>query len=411
MASSAPLIGSAGEGALLIRFGTGIDLEVSEAVLGCLSRLDRDESSSRPDGITDIVPAYAALLVHFDPLRVHRNAVMEWVRSHLSTSESKTAKQPRQIEIPVQYGGKHGLDIDEVAQLTSLGSAAGQPQFLPTDLPPLAKPLTCLVTCCRSCADSLRGRVPRLLPRISWGVSIPRWPASAPDKRPEARNASGEAAARDRWDCRRADWWLVLPACILSSLPVSLTIGLYACHVMSGPDGAHTVRPGGWHLLGKTTMTLFDPSQDPPAVLRAGDLVKFVPVAEEEEDSSMAERKRKAEEAAEAERAAKRRVGAAEGVGSGTVFEILVPDYCPGSLSRRYTSHPIVLRVRDAMPGTDTGPAATVLRICDANVGCIRFAMLGTDIGFAAARLLPPRGGPRGGCRRPCAKVLCDLRC
>lgn len=187
MASSAPLIGSAGEGALLIRFGTGIDLEVSEAVLGCLSRLDRDESSSRPDGITDIVPAYAALLVHFDPLRVHRNAVMEWVRSHLSTSESKTAKQPRQIEIPVQYGGKHGLDIDEVAQLTSLGSAAGQPQFLPTDLPPLAKPLTCLVTCCRSCADSLRGRVPRLLPRISWGVSIPRWPASAPDKRPEVK--------------------------------------------------------------------------------------------------------------------------------------------------------------------------------------------------------------------------------
>lgn len=63
-------------------------------------------------------------------------------------------------------------------------------------------------------------------------------------------------------------------------------------------------------------------------MLRAGDLVKFVPVAEEEEDSSMAERKRKAEEAAEAERAAKRRVGAAEGVGSGTVFEILVPGTC-----------------------------------------------------------------------------------
>lgn len=35
--------------------------------------------------------------------------------------------------------------------------------------------------------------------------------------------------------------------------------------------------PGGWRLLGTTTTTLFDPHRDPPALLAAGDRVRFVP--------------------------------------------------------------------------------------------------------------------------------------
>lgn len=35
--------------------------------------------------------------------------------------------------------------------------------------------------------------------------------------------------------------------------------------------------PGGWHIIGRTEMVMFDPSHDPPALLRAGDLVRFVP--------------------------------------------------------------------------------------------------------------------------------------
>lgn len=35
--------------------------------------------------------------------------------------------------------------------------------------------------------------------------------------------------------------------------------------------------PGGWHIIGRTEAVMFDPSRDPPAVLRAGDLVRFVP--------------------------------------------------------------------------------------------------------------------------------------
>jgi inhibitor of KinA len=35
--------------------------------------------------------------------------------------------------------------------------------------------------------------------------------------------------------------------------------------------------PGGWHIIGRTNEVMFDPSRDPPALLRAGDMVRFVP--------------------------------------------------------------------------------------------------------------------------------------
>jgi len=35
--------------------------------------------------------------------------------------------------------------------------------------------------------------------------------------------------------------------------------------------------PGGWHIIGRTDRVMFDPSRDPPALLSAGDMVRFVP--------------------------------------------------------------------------------------------------------------------------------------
>eukprot|EP00656_Telonema_subtile_P030657 TRINITY_DN33639_c0_g1_i1.p1 TRINITY_DN33639_c0_g1~~TRINITY_DN33639_c0_g1_i1.p1 ORF type:complete len:730 (+),score=149.61 TRINITY_DN33639_c0_g1_i1:50-2239(+) len=48
--------------------------------------------------------------------------------------------------------------------------------------------------------------------------------------------------------------------------------------IAAGQTGIYTLTtPGGWNLLGETPANLFDPTADPPAMLRAGDLVKFVP--------------------------------------------------------------------------------------------------------------------------------------
>ena len=63
----APWATTAGEGGLLLRFGTKIDLALNERVLSCLATLD---AGPRPTGVVEVLPAYASLLVHFDPLQV-----------------------------------------------------------------------------------------------------------------------------------------------------------------------------------------------------------------------------------------------------------------------------------------------------------------------------------------------------
>ena len=40
--------------------------------------------------------------------------------------------------------------------------------------------------------------------------------------------------------------------------------------------------PGGWQIVGRTPLKLFDPLQQEPALLRAGDLVQFIPISKDE---------------------------------------------------------------------------------------------------------------------------------
>ena len=51
--------------------------------------------------------------------------------------------------------------------------------------------------------------------------------------------------------------------------------------IAAGQTGVYTLdTPGGWHLVGRTQMPLFDATENPPAALKAGDLIKFVPCDE-----------------------------------------------------------------------------------------------------------------------------------
>ena len=123
--AAAPWVRRAGEGGLLLRFGTGIDTAVSERVLACLAALD--QSAAKPDGVRDVLPAYASLLIHFDPLIVSSADVEEWcvgVAGSASAIPGVAADPPRLVTIPVAYGGEHGPDIEVAADVSGLGSAA-----------------------------------------------------------------------------------------------------------------------------------------------------------------------------------------------------------------------------------------------------------------------------------------------
>ena len=80
-APSEPWARTAGEGALLLRFGTDVDVSVNKRVLALMSALDE---GSPLDGVREMLPAYSSLMVHFDPLAVSGVEVEEWCRAALA---------------------------------------------------------------------------------------------------------------------------------------------------------------------------------------------------------------------------------------------------------------------------------------------------------------------------------------
>ena len=80
------------------------------------------------------------------------------------------------------------------------------------------------------------------------------------------------------------------PGCpYLLGLPAALAIPRRATPRTRVPAGSVAIAerqtgiypwtsPGGWHVIGRTPRAMFDPHRDPPALLRAGDRVRFVPV-------------------------------------------------------------------------------------------------------------------------------------
>jgi len=204
----------ASDRSLHVSFGDEISMESYGAVM----RLTRALAGAR--GILNLHPAYASVLVDFDPrLRTHEQ-IEALVRECLGAPDRAPAEQPRTIEIPVRYGGEFGPDLEDIARHT--GFAAERV----VELFGAAEYLVYFVGF-STCFPYLGGLPPELAtPRLS-----------APRKHvPEDSVAIGGAQA-----------------------------GVYPL-----------ASPGGWRLLGRTALRLFDPQGAPPPLLRMGDRVRFV---------------------------------------------------------------------------------------------------------------------------------------
>jgi inhibitor of KinA len=99
----------AGESALVVEFGQTIDPAVHDLVLA----LDAAIAAAHLDGVTETVPSYRSLMIHFNPRRVATPALIE-VISHLDCA---SAQRPRvkHWRIPICYDAPFAEDLGEVA--------------------------------------------------------------------------------------------------------------------------------------------------------------------------------------------------------------------------------------------------------------------------------------------------------
>jgi KipI family sensor histidine kinase inhibitor len=207
-----------GDSALIIRVGDSLD-----EVLATTRKLE----GAAIAGVCDIAPAFASIAVFFDGAHDHETCVRE-VRSALTErarSGSKALK-PRRLQVPVCYDPEFAVDLAEVAEHCGL---------VPNELVK------------RHAAAHYRVRCVGFTPGFPYLGGLPS-ELSTP---------------------RRATPRTSVPA-------GSVAIGGAQTGIYPLPS------PGGWNIIGRTPLRLFDATREPAALLCAGDRVRFLEINREQ---------------------------------------------------------------------------------------------------------------------------------
>jgi len=212
----------ASDSSLLVVFGDTISGDLHGRVLALFAALQR-----RCDPyVRNLHPAYASLLVDFDPLRITHQELSEQLRVLAEAPLATPALRAEAITIPVCYDAEFGPDLAEVAAHAGLGVE---------EVIRLHSSATYFVYFLGfSPGFAYLGGLPEQL-------RVPRLP------NPRRLVAAGTVAiAGDQ-------------------------AGVYPLD-----------SPGGWRLLGRTPIRMFSPACDPPTRLQLGDRVKFASITRSE---------------------------------------------------------------------------------------------------------------------------------
>jgi KipI family sensor histidine kinase inhibitor len=207
-----------GEAALLVE-AREPDVAMANAHVATLARAIEGEQLA---GLRLIQPAINSVLIRFDPLATTADAV----RRHIERSSTRPSPtlnaQHRITEIPVSYGGDAGPDLVEAAQ--ALGVTEAQ-----------------LIAA--HCAEPLRVLMIGFAPGFPYIGPLPSSLHLPRRNTPRSAVPAGSVA------------------------------------IAAGMTGIYpSALPGGWRLIGRTNVTLFDPQREPPSLLQAGDWVRFMPL-------------------------------------------------------------------------------------------------------------------------------------
>lgn len=217
-----PRLLPAGDQAILIEFGAEINPQMNRRV----HEFARRAGAKKIPGIGELIPSYCSVLIYYDPFLLSFAQTASWAREFLDPKPLEAALPPVVKEVPVLYGGEYGPDISFVAEHNGISVE---------EVIRLHSGQTYLVYVVGfSPGFTAMGIVPQ-------EIQAPRLPS------PRTKVPAGSVGIGGQ------------------------QTGIYP-----------TESPGGWQLIGRTPLTLFDLYKDPPSFFQAGDYAKFYPIGEEE---------------------------------------------------------------------------------------------------------------------------------
>jgi inhibitor of KinA len=227
-----------GDSALIVRVRNQFEdapEQTSNEVLRALRRI----ADARIPGVIELAPAYTTVAVFFDPLRVMNDAaradhviasLTQKIREAFSRGGRRKQRDTsaRLVEIPVCYEAEFALDLEHVSR---------QSQIDPIEVIDL------------HCAAQYRVSCIGFTPGFPFLSGLHKRLATRRRSIPRKEIPAGSVA------------------------------------IAGAQTGIYPMKsPGGWNIIGRTPLHLFDPRKDPPALLRPGDRVRFRAIKREEFD-------------------------------------------------------------------------------------------------------------------------------
>lgn len=215
---------TAGDSAIVMEFGDTIEKEINARIAAVVENL----KNKKIDGILDILPTYRSILINYDPVKISYGEMMDILKGLSKADPNKQSDEVRLIEIPTLYGGEYGPDIDFVAENAKMSKEEVIKIHSGTDY---------LVY--------MMGFIPGFtyLGGLDERIATPRL------KSPRLKIDPGSVGI------------------------AGSQTGMYPLE-----------SPGGWQLIGRTPLKLFDDTKEPPVFIQAGNYIRYVPIDQKEYD-------------------------------------------------------------------------------------------------------------------------------
>jgi len=211
-----------GDCAVSVEFGQEISLEINHKVMALKMVLEREPIR----GIVELIPTYCSLLIQYDPMDLRYGQLRDKLEA-LVTQLDEVEMPPKQVvEIPVAYGGEYGPDLGEVARTHNISEE----------------------------------EVIKLHSEPEYPIYMLGFVAGFP-----YLGGMNKAIATPRKKSPR------------------LKIEAGSVGIAGEQTGIYSVEsPGGWQIIGRTPLKLYDVNRNEPVLLKAGQYIKFKPITKEE---------------------------------------------------------------------------------------------------------------------------------